>query len=48
MNVRQLGLAILAALVLQTTIAWLGGSARVNVDLPLVWWWFSRRLTADR
>lgn len=36
MNVRQLGLAILAALVAQTTIAWLGGGARVNVDLPLV------------
>lgn len=36
MTVRQLGLAIVAALVAQTTIAWLGGSASVNVDLPLV------------
>ena len=36
MRVRRLGLAILAALVAQTTIAWLLGSARANVDLPLV------------
>ena len=36
MRVRHLGAAILAALVAQTTIAWLVGGARVNIDLPLV------------
>ncbi len=36
MTVRRIGLAIVAALVAQTTLAWLVGSTRVNVDLPLV------------
>ena len=36
MSAGRLGLAILAALLAQSTIVWLFGSARVNVDLPLV------------
>ena len=36
MKVRHMALAILIALVAQTTLAWLSGTARVNVDLPLV------------
>ena len=36
MRVRRLAPAILVALVAQTTMAWLLGSARANVDLPLV------------
>lgn len=36
MKVRHMALAILVALVAQTTLAWLSGTARLNVDLPLV------------
>ncbi len=36
MKVRQIGLLIVVALVAQTTIAWSMGTARVNLDLPLV------------